>query len=1108
MPATMSANNPWNLDLTLEEILAQEMQMLTIDALDKWLSLFPDLKKFLLDKGYQEIAELKAYLRIRGEKTHQDILKHTQDHNKDKILHILQFGEKHNRTEHTSQALQTLLEQKQEHYQTMRQNFQKEINKSDFHLDVARIVKNSGIDEAEVKQWLQDKANQRLWQFQMIDQGMHYLSHIPLQREWSKIFDAFPNLLGGFEHFVNNNPNHLLVKAKDGKTSIPEQVAQMKTILSEIQQSQTVSKQMIDQLKKIAYHIKIALQDYSFNQHVDLNPREENLIARSDNIQTLLDGFYSQVVEKYQDTKIADNTMKLKNLQQQKEQNAIIVEGLPSREKIVAEIHDKLQKNKNILLTGPSGTGKTELAKYAVREIIANMYQNGELSLEEYQDYSKDLLYLSGHPDATKNELGGSLVLDVEHIKDEKQKKQKWEKIMQNLETEADSQSPKFKYAYSKLEKSMMTGIPIIIDEFLRYPESLLAYMKFFWSRKPWEMHTLANGEHIPLKTVNFIATTNEWEAYGLFASDFIAREYESIHVPYIKGKELSDLVRVNLMKNAWFVPYIDPKFFMKDGAVHAMVEVADTINTLKFNGKKETFYDKVASTWKRKPNDRGKLTSAMMDTKRFLWCFDFDAGSLQTLGAEELLAKNICKYISGASSHVWDKYLLIKVFADKGLIDKTHEKYLLEYDEQTMSVKDTTWTSVVAKNISTDANITHTDKNSLTDIAHLAESCPYDKKALTKLPLTSDNIKTVEQKKLLTTMQSVYLAEDSVATLINDLLKLDEINDEQVDDLLDTIQKSWWDNPVDVMEGVNELSKNISPSLRNDPKWFEQWDKKLEEIYDSQNKKLSKEQQAEREKKKAEANKHNLSDKEIPYEDLPDHIRLMSQDIESWIAEDSAERTKYKPVIKKFKEHLTNGNITYGMHNGKLEARDNISHTAFGPPMSAPKTWNSKEWDYDNWNNLYKKLSRYYNKKNWFYDTNNTQDADLIYKNTIDRPGESEIGKEFREQLQTDIYDKGYERTTKNTYQESADALFAGMDQDMQIMGMQLMTWFMWLWWFQKEWEIVYSGEAGDKLKSNYILSWQSRSFVGSLAGYRDFSSWDYPSHGMAILSSRSIEN
>lgn len=411
------------------------------------------------------------------------------------------------------------------------------------------------------------------------------------------------------------------------------------------------------------------------------------------------------------------------------------------------------------------------------------MRASGQLSEEDYQKYSKNLLYLSGHPDATTTELWGKWVMDNPNATAKEK-----ETVLETMEkTDPNRNRQLFRYAYSALEESMRTGIPVIIDEFLRYPETLLAAMKFHWSRKAGEKLTLENGEEITIKTVNFIATTNEGEQYGLYASDFINREYSAVHVDYLRGEELSDLIRLKLLKNPGYVPYIDATFFMKEGAVHRMIQVADKINALRFNGVTESFYDKVDTNGKWKQNTKGKLQSAMLDTGRFLKCFDFKAADLLNYGANGALARNICKFIVSASSKESDKYLLIKLFSDAHLIDKSHEAYLLELDAPAMQIHDEQGTSVVAQNIATDALLPSLPSQGPTDIAQLVRETPYDSSAIDELPFSTDNLNVVAKKKILKELKKHY-ADDTILAAIEKLEASEEITDEKIKKLMEVI--------------------------------------------------------------------------------------------------------------------------------------------------------------------------------------------------------------------------------------------------------------------------------------------------------------------------------
>ncbi len=470
--------------------------------------------------------------------------------------------------------------------------------------------------------------------------------------------------------------------------------------------------------------------------------------------------------------------------------------------------------------------------------MVKNMRASGQLSESDYQKYSKNLLYLSGHPDATTTELWGKWVMDNPNTTSEQA-----EKALETMEkTDPHWNRQLFRYAYSTLEESMRTGIPIIIDEFLRYPETLLASMKFHRSRKPGEKLTLENGEEITIKTVNFIATTNEGEKYGLYASDFINREYNAVHVDYLRGEELSDLIRVKLLQNPGYIPYIDQSFFMKNGALHRFISVADKINALRFNGMTESFYDKVDTNGQWKVNAKGKLTSAMLDTGRLLKCFDFSASELLRYGANAALARKICQFIVGASSRESDKYLLIKLFSDANLIDKSHEAYLQELDRASMHIVDNKGTSVVAQNISTHSQIPTSSTQGPTDIAQLTRETPYDEYALSDLPFSNENLNLVAKRAVLQSLKRQFTQEE-ILDQLDALLSDEDLTDQKVKRLMDAIvslgTKSGFMSKLTGLSATDKQKKqeNIAGLLQvsdlnklfDDQSGFEAWKAEIE---------------------------------------------------------------------------------------------------------------------------------------------------------------------------------------------------------------------------------------------------------------------------------------
>lgn len=754
---------------SLERNLNADLQMLIIDAIERGIKNdYTDLKTFAQEKGYNQIAQIKAYLRKNKENLTQETIQ--------QLAQTLDLDTHPLWQQKTREELINILSEKEKAYKKEKSIFET----PEAQLAIERIVQKSGISEQTVKSRLQAEIQKRMPNYKILNQGLHYLNAIPLQARndtehlsLSQISSLFSNLRRKPTHPLNTQ----LTKKKQALAK------SLAPFLDSNPAAQKISQKQLHNALHNCWEIQHLLQDWSYSTRQKLAPSEETLSARAQQLAELLQHRYSARINYFQDTKMAENYTKLQTMKAEQEKSGIIVEGFESREKIVAKIRENLQARRNTLLTWPSGTGKTEIAKRVVRDLINNMHDTGELSDADYEKYSKNLLYLSGHPDATTTELWGKRVMDNPNATSKET-----ETALETMEKSDPHRNRQlFRYAYSTLEESMRTGIPIIIDEFLRYPEALLATMKFHWSRKPGEKLTLENGEEITIKTVNFIATTNEGEKYGLFASDFINREYESVHVDYLRGSELSDLLRVKLLQKPGYIPYIDQSFFMKNGALHRFITVADKINALRFNGSTETFYDKVDTNGQRKANSKGKLLSAMMDTGRLLKCFDFSASELLRYGAEGALARKICQFIVGASSKESDKYLLIKLFADANLIDKSHETYLMELDHASMHIVDNKGTSVVKQNITTSAQITSAPSQGPTDIAQLAKETPYDKYILSDLPFSNENLSLVAKRAVLKSLKT-HFVEEEILNQIEKLESDEKLNDKKIKKLMEAI--------------------------------------------------------------------------------------------------------------------------------------------------------------------------------------------------------------------------------------------------------------------------------------------------------------------------------
>ncbi len=800
------------------------------------------MRQSLTDAGYGDIIDLKRYI------THIDHRSNTQD---EAIIALKDNFAQSQYKDKSKEELENILEQTQQDYDT---------KKSAITIDpkimyqIDRVASKTKVSSTTVQAVYTKEYNSRIPALKLIQQWAHALAHTS-----NSIQQSHQALQAQLDSWYRDDDHPLAQQ-------LSQRQAKITKILGKMDTDGEISIAQVDHMIQLCR----ATAHLIYNHHYatgwsanDIDEQDTQLVSYIDMMTTILTGYRSLQVTPYQDTMMADYSTHLLKLHQQMQQG-IVVDGLPSREAIVDQMRIQLINRNNIVLTGPSGTGKTELAKYLQREMMDDMKLTGQLSESDYEMLYHDLPYLSGNPDATKSELRGkrvsakdspsqqdknnensSLLTEIHQILSQLSANPEMDGALQEnirkklwsmSELDINKNNTKlFDYSYSKLEMSIKYGIPIIIDEFLRYPESLLAYLKFFWSRKPWERMTMANGEEITIRTVNFIATTNEGEQYGLYAKDFINREYESIKVDYIVDEELSDLTRAKMLYSPGYVPYVWSEFFAKEWVVHRVIQASKDIAELKFGTTEQSFYTgKLNSNGTFTENTKGKLQSAILDTKRLLACYDLTPNEILTYRPDDAVARKLCKWICSSSSHNNDKYLLIAVLSKLWLINSSHTAYLQSIDKQAMSITDTDWTSIITKNTTI---VSAADKKKqissstwLTDIAQLAQISLYGVD-VSKLPLSSDNPILLRKRWVINSLKAVYMWNQIIADILDELAVAKEITNMQVESLMDKIIMSNGDESVDMIAQINSLS-SISwlSKLRDDRRWYTSWKQSIDD--------------------------------------------------------------------------------------------------------------------------------------------------------------------------------------------------------------------------------------------------------------------------------------
>ena len=610
---------------------------------------------------------------------------------------------------------------------------------------------------------------------------------------------------------------------------------------SSFQSSIASLQQLILDIDRFTYHDELSRIS---KQSYPLKSAKEYLT----NIISILQESLAEQTDTYKDTKLAVLYRQLWNIHKQQAANGwLVVEGLASREKIVDSILHNILDRKNSVLTGPAGTGKTELAKYTVRKLLNMLMNREQISKEEFELLSQDVPALSGHPDATKNEFLGKIVPLTKQSPEQ----------LSNIRDQAQDK-PMFDFAMSKLELACKIGLPIIIDEFLRYPESALAYLKFFRSRKPWEKLTLSNGDQIDIKSVNFIGTTNRWEQYGLIPADYIAREFSPIPVDYIGGEELKLLVSAKLMYKPWYIPYVGASTFKENGLLDNLVKVIPEVEDLRFARKEQTYFSSKLNSAGDFMETKGTLNQALLDTKRFLELRNWDETErlqiIQDSSYDTIIAHKICDFISNQAD-IKDQCILLRVFSAKGLIDSQHEEYLTTRSKE-LAKKDKNNITLAKLNlVSTSDKVVKWNKGALqvTDITQLLTAL-YP--SISKLPL-SDTIhmtkKEKEIKKIIWLLIDEYGGDVSILTLLDVLDKQSQFSEEDIKKLI-TICQDQLNLDRDRSSTDTAIKNDNAHYLQeydNNPAWwfFEQLNELLEDTSEQDKNQKIKEEQKQRAK-------------------------------------------------------------------------------------------------------------------------------------------------------------------------------------------------------------------------------------------------------------------
>ncbi|MFA5748164.1 MAG: ATP-binding protein [Candidatus Absconditabacterales bacterium] len=303
--------------------------------------------------------------------------------------------------------------------------------------------------------------------------------------------------------------------------------------------------QKIDDLIAKAKDKIIDIRVQSFSKQIQIAPIQQSLIKK------IQDGIEQKENEKnemlkYKEIAYAYRHYKLKKYKEQLDTTGFVI--TPSRQKIIDETIENILLGKNVLLTGPTGTGKTVLAIQAVKTIAKKLKIgfseiSGKLLTDEIinnpktsEELDEFVSVLSGHSGITPSEFIAKMGLKG----DDKGGTQTYTQL-------------------GKVLKAFVDGNVPVIDEIDLIPNDVLMRIKHLFTLKPGKYYSPQedNNQKYKLLTTSLIATANiksEKHPDRQETDPAIIRLFTGIEVKYLPPEETYDLALSNLMEKQGFV--------------------------------------------------------------------------------------------------------------------------------------------------------------------------------------------------------------------------------------------------------------------------------------------------------------------------------------------------------------------------------------------------------------------------------------------------------------------------------------------------------------------------------------------------------------------------
>lgn len=509
----------------------------------------------------------------------------------------------------------------------------------------------------------------------------------------------------------------------------------------------------------------------AFREHKKLTPVQ---IAYIHKIQEMIDQKWQEIQNMLSKREVA-TAYRLHQLQAYKKQlDTTWFMITPSRQENIDEIIEKILLGQNVLLTGPTGTGKTVLALQAVRTIAS-----GKTIDISWKSLSEEIMHtaettkilddfeyvLSGHAWITPSEFIAKIAL-------------KWDG---QWGTQTYSQLWKILKAFVEW------AIPII-DEIDLIPNDVMMRVKHLFTLKPGNDYIPQedNNQRYTIQSRNLIATANIKSAKHTDRQELdpaIVRLFKGIEIKYLPKDETYDLALANIMQPQWFAYGVDvPSLWDKNGILYLLIESLKEIEN-NYLGKNDG--EKISNkSWVY-------LSKAVLELGNFIDLFKGFQESGQDFTS--YIKQKVLQFVSNGAYPKSDRLILIKMFSAKWLIVKKDIQSL----EQRMS--DISEDELKQNIINEDFEFTH-GAISFVDPYELANLDPDTIRDLSSLELDDKTSKIRE----------------TIKAISADLMK---INDQEVDTLMEVC-----DEVLIAYEKDKEFMPS-QPQIKNLLGWlYEKW--------------------------------------------------------------------------------------------------------------------------------------------------------------------------------------------------------------------------------------------------------------------------------------------